>query len=71
MNFPNGTQISPCIVSKVRHALIIKTDLPHNGKRCSKTYWDNVCEVVASIEGNRTRTQINTAKNRFEYYMNL
>ena len=40
-------QISPCIVSKVKFALDIKSILPNNKKICSKNYWILAVKSIA------------------------
>ena len=44
-------QISPCILSKVKFALGIKSDMPLNKKRCSEEYWDKVVDYIGKING--------------------
>jgi len=48
MNFFNseGKQISPSIITKVKHALGLKAVKPANQKTCSEHYWDQACEKV-------------------------
>ena len=70
MKFPNGKQISPCILSKVRHALDLKKEHPQNSKTCSKDYWNNVCRLI----GKKMRLspkQIEDAIEDYNHYMQL
>ena len=41
MNYFKGTktQISPCIASKVKYALNLKSKKPKNTKKCTVNYW--------------------------------
>lgn len=41
------TQISPCIVSKIRFALGLKVDKPNNKKTCSREYWEKAIKSVS------------------------
>ena len=41
-------QISPCIVSKVKFALNLKSDKPDNIKFCSKNYWVLAIKSIAN-----------------------
>ncbi len=53
MDFFKGTkkQISPCIASKVKYALNLKTIKPKNTKKCSENYWIQTIEsIVFDIE---------------------
>lgn len=50
MEFDNGKQISPCIVSKVRHALQLKSKRPFNDKKCTDSYWVKTINQVIKLE---------------------
>ena len=54
MNFKNTkTQISPCIVSKVRFALNMKNTSPNQLeiKKCSLEYWIRTIDSVCHLKG--------------------
>jgi hypothetical protein len=70
MLFNRGREISPCIVSKVRHALTLKTIHPQNNKTCSLRYWIEVCETIGSLE-RKTEEEIQIAIDNYRYYMAL
>lgn len=57
-------QLSPCICSKVRYALEIKSKPPSNNKRCSKEYWDKVVDKLGKDYG-ETSTKIKIAKDKY------
>ena len=44
MNWDDGKQISPCILSKVKYALGITNRKPKNNKKCSINYWNMLVE---------------------------
>ena len=58
----NGSEIAPCIVSKVKHALGLISALPRNNKKCSKKYWDEAIDIVVA------KYSINTADAKSQYY---
>lgn len=65
----DGTQLSPCICSKVRHALGLKQTPANNDKRCSLLYWTEVCERM----GNACHLEVETINNAialFHQYIN-
>jgi hypothetical protein len=43
----NGSEISPCILAKVKFALDITQKKPKNNKVCSDKYWNEVLKIVA------------------------
>jgi len=43
------TQISPCIASKAKYALGIKTKIPSNKKNCSVYYWQRTINRIAEL----------------------
>lgn len=43
----NGTEFSPCIISKVRFELGITKIRPNNSKECSDDYWNEAVIKVA------------------------
>jgi hypothetical protein len=43
----NGSQFSPCIISKVRYTLGISKTKPINNKTCSTIYWNEAVTIVA------------------------
>ena len=61
-------QISPCILSKVKFALGIKSDMPLNKKRCSEEYWDKVVDYIGKING-KSDDQIRKAKKRTDLFI--
>ena len=70
MKFPHGKTISPCILSKVRHALRIVKQDPQNNRTCSPGYWRAVCETVAKKHG-KTHVEIAEAIQDYDHYMSL
>lgn len=65
----DGTQLSPCICSKVRHALGLKQTPPNNDKRCSPLYWIEICERMGHANDLDMGT-INNAIALFDQYIN-
>lgn len=43
----NKKELSPCIVSKAKYALGLKSTKPANSKTCSPEYWEKVIDVLA------------------------
>lgn len=41
-------EIAPCIISQVRFALKLKTQVPSNKKACSDSYWNETVEIVGT-----------------------
>jgi hypothetical protein len=64
----NGKQLSPCIISKVKSALNIKNRHRGNKTNCSKTKWDEVCEIIGK-KSNLTDQAITVGKNKFNEYV--
>lgn len=60
----NGSQFSPCIISKAKYALRLNDIQPINDKRCSINYWKDVCQIVGE-ERQIPQEQINNAINRY------
>ena len=58
-------QISPCISSKAKYALKLKSNKPSNLKRCSINYWLKVIESI-SYKHNVTGNLIKEAKNKYD-----
>lgn len=50
VTFKNGSQISPCIVSKAKFALGLKITKPENNKICSTEYWNKVVCRIAELK---------------------
>ena len=44
----NGSQISPCIITKARYALGVTNRIPTNQKKCSLNYWEEVVEIIGT-----------------------
>jgi len=63
------TQISPCIVAKVKFALNLTKNKPSNTKTCSYNYWCNVIETFSS-QNNLTDMTIDAAKNNYKSLIN-
>ncbi|GEM_PF-1230882 len=59
------TQISPCIVSKVRFALGLKKDEPTNNKICSNEYWHKAVNSVSKQYAVNDDAKIKNALNLF------
>lgn len=64
----SGPRFSPCIISKVKHALGVPNRYNFNNKRCSLQYWKKVCQFVGALN-DKTQKEINTAFTKFENYM--
>ena len=43
----NKKELSPCIVSKAKYALGLKSIKPTNNKTCSLEYWEKVINTLA------------------------
>ena len=43
----NGSEISPCIIAKVKYKLGVTSKIPKNKKICSDKYWNEVVKMVA------------------------
>jgi hypothetical protein len=43
----NGSEISPCIIAKVKYKLGVTSKIPKNTKNCSDAYWNEVMSIVA------------------------
>lgn len=60
-----GKQLSPCICSKARYALRIKTEKPKNKKRCSRSYWERTVKAIAKKHDYITEDQVIKAIDKF------
>lgn len=58
-------EIAPCIVSKVRYALKIKSEKPNNKKPCSQEYWKRTVFEVAEKFGIKENNRIQNAISLF------
>lgn len=66
----NGSQMSPCIASKVTHALNMPNRYTGNSsKKCSINYWEEACEIIGS-HYNLNNDDICNAKRKFNEYIN-
>lgn len=73
MNFINTeTQISPCIVSKVRFALNLKDNPPNQLKRkyCSIEYWKRSIDTVCQQKGINDHIRKQNAINKYHDLIN-
>ncbi|GGB30250.1 hypothetical protein GCM10011500_53320 [Mucilaginibacter rubeus] len=61
-------QLSPCIVSKVKHALGLPNRHKGNNKRCSQKYWIDVCNEVGANH-KCSQSKIENAINLFTQYI--
>ncbi|MBO9595007.1 MAG: hypothetical protein J7599_19035 [Niabella sp.] len=43
----NKKELSPCIVSKAKYALGLKSIKPTNNKTCSLEYWEKVVAILS------------------------
>jgi hypothetical protein len=55
----NGSEISPCIIAKVRYILDLSKRQPINTKNCSNNYWNETVEKIA------IKNKINNYQNYF------
>jgi hypothetical protein len=49
LTFSDGKQISPCIASKARYALGLKSIEPRNSKGCSSSYWERTVQRIGDL----------------------
>jgi hypothetical protein len=63
----NQKEISPCIASKVKHALGVKNRFSGNNTTCSEQKWFEVCELLGNMNG-CSKLKIETAKTRYSIY---
>jgi hypothetical protein len=64
----NGKELSPCIVSKARHALGLKPEMPTNKKYRPLPYWERVVQAVGERH-NVEPTRIAAAKASYADYI--
>ena len=64
----NGRELSPCIVSKTRHALGLKPNKPDNKKYCPLAYWEQAVQAVGE-RNNIDKAAIEAAKARYAEYV--
>lgn len=62
------SQISPCIVAKVRIALYTPRQEKGNDKKCSQKYWDRVIDYFVTVDSDLTRARIARAKKRTDLF---
>lgn len=60
----NQKELSPCIVSKAKYALGLKSIKPTNNKICSLEYWERVINTLAK-SNLLTKEQIAAAIMRY------
>ena len=73
MNFINtNTQIRPCIISKVKFALGLKTSMPLQNlpQKCSRDYWIRSIDTVCILNSIINRVTRQNAIARFEELIN-
>lgn len=63
-----GKEISPCIVSKIKHALNVKNRYRYNSKRCSIDKWKEICNLIGK-KNNKTKAEINKAIAKYSVYI--
>jgi hypothetical protein len=68
MDFFKGTkkQISPCIASKIKYALNLKTIKPKNTKKCSENYWIQSIESIVFDKEITDKSLINSAIKKYD-----
>jgi hypothetical protein len=64
----NGKELSPCIVSKARHALGLKPEKPTNKKYCPLPYWEQAVQAVGERQNVEPET-IAAAKASYGNYI--
>jgi len=62
-----GKELSPCIVSKMKHALGLKLERPINKKRCCKQYWEQAAKAVGNQHGVANDTIAAAARSYANY----
>ena len=60
-------EMSPCIVSKAKYALGLKTNKPHNNKKCSEHYWIKVINYLGE-QNELQHNIIEAARNREDLF---
>jgi hypothetical protein len=63
-------QISPCIASKARFALLLKNESPTTIKRCSLAYWISTINTLCLINNINSGTRRQRAINRYDELIN-
>ena len=64
LTFSDGKQISPCIASKAKYALGLKTIEPNNSKPCRPSYWEKTVQRIGEL--NRVDSEnIEKAKTKY------
>lgn len=58
-------EIAPCIVSKAKYALKLKTEKPFNKKSCSENYWKRTVFEVSRKFEIKDNNIIHNANNLF------
>lgn len=62
--FHDGTQISPCIISKVKAALRLPNNHKGNKKKCSYRYWVRTIIIIADVH----HLPPETKQRAYDYY---
>jgi hypothetical protein len=68
MTIINGRQIAPCIVAKVRYALLLTRRKPVNSKKCSQAYWEETVDYVFKQNNVTNENVIRTVKGRTDLF---
>lgn len=64
----SGSNVSPSLVSKVKHALELKRSMPKNDKVCSRILWNELVEIIGTAMDCSPDT-IDRAKSKYTFYM--
>jgi hypothetical protein len=67
MKRDNGAQVSPCTIAKVRDSFLGANNFNRNQKKCSKVYWEEVCDKLGTLL-NKSSEKIHNAKMNFRLY---
>lgn len=67
MKYDNESQLSPCIIAKVKDAFLGANKFNRNKKRCTQNYWNEACNKLG-ISLNKSNEEINNAKEKFSSY---
>lgn len=63
----NGKQLSPCICSKAKYALQLKSTAPNNETHCAPKYWEKVIRTISKLHPNKlTETEITNAIEAYD-----
>lgn len=64
----NGSQIAPCIISKVKNALNVENRYEANSKKCTREYWEEVVTIIGD-KYSMNWEQKEKAKDKYKKYM--